>query len=186
MRRSLPGTADRPHGSATINRSSSDAIKRRSLTKHLAHEFATCIANVLFAGDRYVLAGEGHQSGVLRGAGRFTVDGEEDGAIVAKDDECGTVFRACPGTSYADGFVETLGVGACRINDPTGDRDVGAAIRREGEAGCSDEDRCRRRAQHFVAGHAVPCHFGQVHLAAIVAHRRLRPRSLGLRICAPR
>jgi hypothetical protein len=66
---------------------------------------------------------------------------------------------ACPGAGYADGFVETLGVSACRINDPTGDRDVGAAIRREGEAGCSDEDRCRKRAQHVVTGHAVPYRF---------------------------
>ena len=54
---------------------------------------------------------------------------------------------ACLGTGYADGFVETFGVRACRINDPTGDRDVGAAIRREGEAGCSEEDRCRKHAQ---------------------------------------
>ena len=81
-------------------------------------------------GDRYMFTGERRQSGVLRGGGRFTVDGEEDGAIVAKDDECRTFFCAGPGTGYADGFVETLGVGACRINYPTGDRDVGAAIRR--------------------------------------------------------
>src|ERR1700744_5922221 len=70
---------------------------------------------------------------------------------------------------YADGFVETLGVGACRINDPTGNRDVGAAIRGEGEAGCSEEDRCRKPAQHVVTGHTVPCHFDHGHLAAIVA-----------------
>src|ERR1700760_846208 len=107
-------------------------------------------ADILFAGDSYVLAGERHQSGVLRGGGRFAVDGEEDGAVVAKDDEGRTVFCACPGTGYADGFVETLGVGACGINDPTGDRDVGDAIRREGEAGCSEEDRCRKRAQPVV------------------------------------
>ena len=60
---------------------------------------------------------------------------------VAEEDVGGTVFCAGFGTGYADGFVETPGVGACRINDPTGDRDVGAAICREGEAGCSEEDR---------------------------------------------
>src|ERR1700760_3609624 len=103
-------------------------------------------ADILFAGDPYVLAGERHQSGVLRGGGRFAVDGEEDGAVVAKDDEGGTVFFACPGTGYADGFVETLGVDACRINDPTGDRDVGASICREGEARCSNENRRRKCA----------------------------------------
>jgi hypothetical protein len=49
-------------------------------------------ADILFAGDRYMFAGKRHQFGVLRRGGRFTVDGEEDGAIVAKDDECRTVF----------------------------------------------------------------------------------------------
>ena len=110
------------------------------------------IADILFAGDRYMLAGERHQSGVLRGGGRFAVDGEEDGAVVAKDDEGGTVFCACPGTGYADGFVETLGIGACRINYPTGDGDVGAAICRYCETGCSDEGRCQKLTEetsHF-------------------------------------
>ena len=49
---------------------------------------------------------------------------------------------ACPGTGYADGFVETLGVGACRINHPTGDFDVGAVICRDGETGNSEEGQC--------------------------------------------
>ena len=116
------------------------------------------IADILFAGNRYMFPGKRQQFGVLRRGGRFAVDGEEDGAVVAEDDEGGTVFCAGFGTGYADGFVETLGVGACRINDPTGDRDVGADLRREGEAGCSDEDRRRKRAHYVAAGHAVPCH----------------------------
>ena len=66
------------------------------------------LANILFAGDRYVLASERHQFGILRRGGRFAVDGEEDGAIVAKDDECRTVFCACLGTGYADGLSRPL------------------------------------------------------------------------------
>src|SRR5260370_15898955 len=99
------------------------------------------VANIVLAGDRYMLARKRHQLRVLRRGGRFTVDGEKDGAIVAKDDEWRAIFCACLGTRYADGFVETLGIGACRINHPTGDCDVGAAICRDGEIGYSDKGR---------------------------------------------
>src|ERR1700756_4593607 len=76
------------------------------------------VANIVLAGDRYMLARKRHQLRVLRRGGRFTIDGEEDGAIVAKDDERRAVFCACLGTRYADGFVETFGVGTCRVNHP--------------------------------------------------------------------
>lgn len=76
------------------------------------------IANVVFAGDRYIFACKRHQLRVLRRGRRFAVDREEDGAIVAKDDERRAIFCTCLGARYADGLVKTLGVGACRITQP--------------------------------------------------------------------
>src|SRR5207302_9550594 len=110
------------------------------------------VANIVLAGDGYVFAGKRHQPGVLRRGRRLTIDGEEDGAIVAKDEERGAVSCALLGASRADGFVETLGVGACRINHPAGDGDVGSAVCRYCETGCSDEGRCQKfteKTSHF-------------------------------------
>ena len=79
------------------------------------------VSNVVFAGDGYMLSCKRQQLGVLRRGWRLTVDGEEDGAIVAKNDERRAVFCAFLGAGYADGFVEAFSVGARRINYPTGD-----------------------------------------------------------------
>jgi hypothetical protein len=66
------------------------------------------VANIILAGDGYMFARKRHQLRILRRGGRLIV-GEEDGAIVAKDDERRAVFCACFRTRYADGSVDPLG-----------------------------------------------------------------------------
>src|SRR5215469_8182812 len=116
------------------------------------------VANVVLSGDGHMLARKRQQLRVLRRGGHVDVDGEEDGAVVTKDDEGRAVLRACLGTSRANGFVESLGVRACRIDNPTGDGDIGSAICSESEAGKSCEGSNQKLvgwSRHFVTSRTM-------------------------------
>src|ERR1700744_932575 len=52
------------------------------------------VADIVLAGDRYMLARKWHQFRVLRRGWRLAVDRQEDRAIVPKDDQRRAVFRA--------------------------------------------------------------------------------------------
>ena len=140
----------------------------RLLGNLVDHQPMRAIANIILSSHCDPLTRKWHQPRVLRRRRRFVINGYKDGAIIPQKDKRRAVFGASLGASDSDGFIETLGIGACGVENPASESYIGAAICSHGETSQRSKGYgqqltevgssfCNLQNRAFVEGVKYPC-----------------------------